>query len=101
MRIRWLGWAGVETEAQGERVVTASAGNHGRAVAHAARVRGVPCEVFMPRDASVSKVAAVQRLGARIELEGASVEQALQLAAQRGAQLPCGRSGHRPRDEAR
>jgi threonine dehydratase len=67
-------------------LVTASAGNHGRAVAHAARVRGVPCEVFMPRDASVSKVAAVERLGARIELEGASVEEALQLAAERGRQ---------------
>ncbi|HEV2922537.1 MAG TPA: pyridoxal-phosphate dependent enzyme [Solirubrobacteraceae bacterium] len=76
--------------ALGERadagLVTASAGNHGRAVAHAARVRGVRCEVFMPRDASVSKVAAVQRLGARIELGGASVEEALQLAAERGTQ---------------
>jgi threonine dehydratase len=76
--------------ALGERadagLVTASAGNHGRAVAQAARVRGVGCEVFMPRDASVSKVAAVQRLGARIELEGASVEEALQLAAERGEQ---------------
>jgi threonine dehydratase len=39
----------------------------------------------MPRDASVSKVAAVQRLGARVELEGASVEEALRLAAERGA----------------
>jgi threonine dehydratase len=76
--------------ALGERadagLVTASAGNHGRAVAHAARVRGVGCEVFMPRDASVSKVAAVQRLGARIELEGGSVEESLQLAAERGEQ---------------
>jgi threonine dehydratase len=65
-------------------LVTASAGNHGRAVAQAARVRGVGCEVFMPRDATVSKVAAVQRLGARVELEGGSVEEALQLAAERG-----------------
>jgi threonine dehydratase len=76
--------------ALGERadagLVTASAGNHGRAIAYAARVRGVGCEVFMPRDASVSKVAAVQRLGARIELEGASVEEALRLAAERGEQ---------------
>jgi threonine dehydratase len=49
--------------ALGERasagLVTASAGNHARAVAQAARVRGVACEVFMPRDAAVSKVAAV------------------------------------------
>jgi threonine dehydratase len=65
-------------------LVTASAGNHGRAVAQAARVRGVSCEVFMPRDAAVSKVAAVQRLGARVQLEGGSVEEALELAAERG-----------------
>jgi threonine dehydratase len=74
--------------ALGERadggLVTASAGNHGRAVAQAARVRGVGCEVFMPRDAAVSKVASVERLGARVQLEGASVEEALRLAAERG-----------------
>jgi threonine dehydratase len=65
-------------------LVTASAGNHGRAVARAARVRGIGCEVFMPRDAAVSKVAAVEELGAAVRLEGGSVEEALQLAAERG-----------------
>jgi threonine dehydratase len=73
--------------ALGERassgLVTASAGNHGRAVARAARLRGVGCEVFMPRDAPVSKVVAVQRLGASVELDGVSVEEALGLARQR------------------
>jgi threonine dehydratase len=64
-------------------LVTASAGNHARAVAQAARLRGVSCEVFMPRDAPVSKVAAVERLGASVELDGASVEEALGLARQR------------------
>jgi threonine dehydratase len=63
-------------------LVTASAGNHGRAVAQAARVRGMACEVFMSRDAAVSKVAAVERLGARVHLEGASVDEALTLAAE-------------------
>ncbi len=63
-------------------VVTASAGNHARALAHAARVRGVACEVFMPSDAAVSKVAAVEELGARVHLEGGSIEQALQRAAE-------------------
>jgi threonine dehydratase len=62
-------------------LVTASAGNHGRAVAEAARVMGVACEVFMPRDAPVSKVAAVERLEAQVHLAGASVEEALELAA--------------------
>jgi threonine dehydratase len=67
-------------------LVTASAGNHGRAVAQAARVAGVGCEVFMPRDAAVSKVAAVERLGAQVRLGGGSVEEALALAVERGEQ---------------
>jgi threonine dehydratase len=70
---------GVEADAG---LVTASAGNHGRAVAEAARVMGVGCEVFMPRDASVSKVAAVERLQAKVHLAGGSVEEALELAAE-------------------
>lgn len=73
--------------ALGERassgLVTASAGNHARAVAQAARLRDVGCEVFMPRDAAVSKVAAVERLGANVELDGASVDEALGLARER------------------
>jgi threonine dehydratase len=69
----------------GPGLVTASAGNHARAVAQAARVTGVGCEVFMPRDASVSKVAAVERLGASVELDGASVDEALGLARERAA----------------
>jgi len=76
--------------ALGERatggVVAASAGNHARAVAHAARLAGVGCEGFMPRDAAVSKVAAVERLGARVRLGGGSVEEALELAAAGAAQ---------------
>ena len=66
-------------------LITASAGNHGRALAQAARVRGVECEVLMPVDAAVSKVAAVERLGARVNLQGASVDDA----------LAAGASGHR------
>jgi threonine dehydratase len=76
--------------ALGERaaggLVAASAGNHARAVAQAARLAGVGCEVFMPRDAAVSKVAAVQRLGARVRLAGGSVEEALELAAASAAE---------------
>jgi threonine dehydratase len=67
-------------------LVTASAGNHARAVAQAAHTRGVGCEVFMPLDASVSKVAGVERLGARVHLAGASLEEALALAAERAEQ---------------
>jgi len=72
-------------------IVTASAGNHGRAVAYAARTRDVPCAVFMPVEAPVSKVSAVEQLGARVELHGDSVDEALsaarEFADQTGAAL--------------
>jgi threonine dehydratase len=67
-------------------LVTASAGNHARAVAQAARLRGVDCEVFMPRDAPVSKVLAAEALGARVRLGGASVDEALEQARLRAEQ---------------
>src|ERR1700759_3137600 len=73
--------------ALGERsrdgLIAASAGNHARAVAQAARIAGVACEVFMPRDAPVSKVAAVERLGASVRLQASSVDEAVELAAAR------------------
>lgn len=37
-------------------VVAGSAGNHGQAVAYAARARGIPCEVFMPLGAPNQKI---------------------------------------------
>ena len=64
-------------------LVTASAGNHGRAVAQAALIHGISCEVFMPREAPVFKVEAVHRLGARVTLAGDSVDEALALARER------------------
>ncbi len=65
----------------GAGLVTASAGNHARAVALAAASQDIGCDVFMPLDAAVSKVAAVERLGARVHLAGESVEEALELAS--------------------
>jgi threonine dehydratase len=61
-------------------LVTASAGNHARAVAHAAREKGIACEVFMPHDAPVSKLVAVEALGARVRLAGETVDEALEEA---------------------
>ena len=49
-------------------VYTASAGNMAQGVAWGARELGVPCTVLMPETAPATKVAAVTRLGARIEL---------------------------------
>lgn len=49
---------------RGASVVTASAGNHGKAVALAADVLGIRATVFTPRDAPKSKLAAITRHGA-------------------------------------
>jgi threonine dehydratase len=64
-------------------VVTASAGNHGQAVAYAARAREVPCEVFMPEGASIAKAEAVAGLGASVKLVGSSIDEALAAARTR------------------
>ncbi len=66
-------------------VVAGSAGNHAQAVAYAARVRGVPCEVFMPETAPIAKVEAAISLGAEVRLVGASVEESLAAAHERAA----------------
>lgn len=49
-------------------VVTHSSGNHGQALAYAARAAGVPCVVVMPDAALPHKVAAVRELGAEVVL---------------------------------
>lgn len=66
-------------------VVVASAGNHAQAVAFAARAHGVPCEVFMPRDASISKAEATRSYGATVRLTGDSLDEAMGPAAERAA----------------
>jgi threonine dehydratase len=50
------------------KVITHSSGNHGNALALAARSRGVSAIVIIPRDSARSKIAAIEATGARIEL---------------------------------
>ena len=66
-------------------VVAGSAGNHAQSLAYAAHARGVACEVFMPREASVAKVAAVGGYGGTVVLGGDSVEECVAAAAERAA----------------
>jgi threonine dehydratase len=51
-------------------VVTVSSGNHGQAVAYAARALGLPAVVVMPAEAALSKRDAVVALGARVVSSG-------------------------------
>ena len=66
-------------------IVAASAGNHAQAVAFGARQAGVPCHVFMPSDAPITKVSATESYGATIELGGESVDDCLAMAVERAA----------------
>jgi threonine dehydratase len=61
-------------------VVAASAGNHGQAVAWAAREAGVEATIFMPAETPMAKVEPTRNYGAHAELTGATFEDALAAA---------------------
>jgi threonine dehydratase len=67
-------------------VVCGSAGNHAQALAFAAKARGVPCEVFMPAEASIGKAEAAQALGATVHLAGGAVDDCVAAARERAAE---------------
>ena len=60
-----------------EEVVAASAGNHGQAVAWAAREIGARARIFMPQDAPMAKVDATRHYGAEVVLAGPAIEDSL------------------------
>jgi threonine dehydratase len=61
-------------------VVAASAGNHGQAVAWAARESGARATVYMPRDTPMAKVDATRNYGGEVVLETESLEDAFDVA---------------------
>ncbi len=61
-------------------VVAGSAGNHGQALAYAARSRGLRCEIYVPDDAPLAKVAAVRSFGATVHRGGQAVGDCLEAA---------------------
>ena len=64
-------------------VVTASAGNHGQAVAWAARESGVRATVLMPEDAPTAKIEATKSYGADVVLAGRDFDDAAAAAQER------------------
>jgi threonine dehydratase len=77
----------IDPQERARGVVTASAGNHGQGVALAAKLLGAPATVVLPVSAPLAKIAAIQRHGAQVVLEGASYDgahaHALSLASER------------------
>ncbi|MEV4365688.1 serine/threonine dehydratase [Nonomuraea sp. NPDC049637] len=67
-------------------VIAASGGNHGLAVAHAARALGVRAEIFVPEVTNPVKVAGLKALGAHTTQIGAIYSEAAEAAAKRAAE---------------
>jgi threonine dehydratase len=61
-------------------VVAASAGNHGQAVAWAARQAGVKARIYVPQDAPMAKVEACRTYGSELVMVGERFEDALDAA---------------------
>jgi threonine dehydratase len=69
-----------EAAADAPGVVCASAGNFGQGLAYAARAAGTPCRVFVGESANPSKVQAMRRLGAVVEVGGRDYDTAIPTA---------------------
>jgi threonine dehydratase len=67
-------------------VIAASGGNHGAAVAYAARQLGCLAEIFVPEPTPDIKVDRLRRYGARVTLVGASYAEAYAASRERAAQ---------------
>ena len=61
-------------------VVAASAGNHGQAVAWAARQAGIAATIVVPEGAPMAKVEAARGYGARVEMVGEDFDESLEAA---------------------
>lgn len=64
----WNQIAQLTDEQRKRGVVTTSSGNHGRALAWAAKRAGVPATICMPADAYANKIEACRELGAEVRL---------------------------------
>lgn len=58
------------------RLVAASGGNHGLAVAHVGATLGIPAEIFVPETAPVVKVEGLRSRGAQVHLVGTTYAEA-------------------------
>jgi len=63
-----------------DAVAAVSAGNHGQAVAWAARARGIPARIYMPAGAPLPKIAAVRAYGGDVHLVEGGFEAAADAA---------------------
>jgi threonine dehydratase len=67
-------------------VIAASGGNHGAAVAYAARSLGLAAEIFVPENTPVAKRARIEAFGAKLVRGGGAYAEALAASRERQAQ---------------
>jgi threonine dehydratase len=79
-----LATLGEEERAAG--VVAASAGNHGQAVAWAAREAGIRATIFVPEDAPMAKVDAARGYGAEVVMSGTGYDEAHEASRERAGE---------------
>jgi threonine dehydratase len=89
LRGAWHAVSSLPAQARAAGVITHSSGNHGQALAYAARRAGIPCVVVIPDIAPAHKIAYVRRLGAEIEVVPSErrLTRALEIAQERGMTL--------------
>ena len=80
----WNNVSQLTEEERGRGVVATSSGNHGQALAWAARRAGVPATIVMPADAYPNKIEACRQLGAEVVL-GEDRKEAEELCRERMA----------------
>jgi threonine dehydratase len=74
--------AGLTPAERARGVIAPSSGNHGQAVALAARLFGVKATVVMPTTVTVAKRAGAERLGARVVLAGTTTKDRMDRAVE-------------------
>jgi threonine dehydratase len=62
--------------------VTSSTGNHGQGVAYAARLLGIPADIFLPDGSAAVKQAMIRLFGARLHVGGFDIDDAKDRARQ-------------------
>ena len=88
-KILGASWAVERTlreESDVHTLIAASAGNHGRAVAHAAAARGLACWVFLPERSLAVRRQAIAAEGAQVIVVNGTYEDAVEAAARAAAE---------------
>jgi diaminopropionate ammonia-lyase len=76
----WAIERALDDQPEGRTLVAASAGNHGRAVAHVAAARGLRCRIFLPARSLPARREAIASEGAEVIIVDGSYEDAVAAA---------------------